>query len=60
MEHSIHRVKAFEVTEPYRLRIEFADGVVRTIDYGSSDKSVGEHPRYRVTRTRPHRLMAMG
>lgn len=33
MEHPIHKVKAFEVVGPYRLRIEFADGVVRTIDF---------------------------
>ena len=33
MGHPIHVVKAFEVTAPYRLRIEFADGVVRTIDF---------------------------
>src|SRR5216683_846308 len=31
--HAIHRVKSFEVVGPYRLRIEFADGLVRTIDF---------------------------
>jgi hypothetical protein len=33
MEHPIHKVKAFEIVGPYRLRIEFGDGVVRTIDF---------------------------
>ena len=33
MGHAIHRVKAFEVVGPYRLRIEFADGLWRTIDF---------------------------
>ncbi len=33
MEHAIHRIKAFEIVGPYRLRIEFTDGVVRTIDF---------------------------
>ena len=33
MGHPIHTVKAFEVIGPYRLRIEFGDGVVRTIDF---------------------------
>lgn len=33
MEHPIHRIKAFEIAGPYRLRIEFGDGVVRTIDF---------------------------
>ena len=32
MEHPIHRVKAFENSGSYLLRIEFSDGVVRTID----------------------------
>jgi hypothetical protein len=31
--HAIHRVKAFEVVGPYRLSIEFADGLCRTIDF---------------------------
>ena len=35
MEHAIHRIKAFEIVGPYRLRIEFTDGVVRTIDFQS-------------------------
>jgi len=30
--HEVHRVKAFEIVGPYRLRIEFADGLSRTID----------------------------
>jgi hypothetical protein len=33
MEHPIHRIKAFEITGPYRIRIEFGDGVVQTIDF---------------------------
>lgn len=33
MAHAIHRVKAFEVAGPYRLRIEFANGLCRTIDF---------------------------
>lgn len=33
MGHPIHRIKAFEIAGPYRLRIEFGDGVVRTIDF---------------------------
>jgi len=33
MGHPIHTVKAFEIAGPYRLRIEFGDGVVRTIDF---------------------------
>ena len=31
--HPIHRVKAFEVVGPYRVHIEFTDGLVRTIDF---------------------------
>jgi len=31
--HPIHKVKAFEIEGPYRLRIEFDDGLVRTIDF---------------------------
>jgi hypothetical protein len=31
--HAIHKVKAFEVVGPYRLRIEFTDGLVRAIDF---------------------------
>jgi len=33
MEHPVHRITAFRVVGPYRLQIEFADGVVRTIDF---------------------------
>ena len=33
MGHPVHKVKSFEVEGPYRLRIEFADGLVRTIDF---------------------------
>lgn len=33
MEHPVHRVKAFEIVGPYRLHIEFGDGLVRTIDF---------------------------
>lgn len=33
MKHPVHRVKAFEIVGSYRLRIEFADGVLRTIDF---------------------------
>jgi hypothetical protein len=33
MAHPIHAVKRFEVVGPYRVRIEFTDGVVRTIDF---------------------------
>ena len=33
MSHPVHRVKGFEIVGPYRLRIEFADGLLRTIDF---------------------------
>ena len=33
MGHPVHKVKAFEIVGPYRIRIEFADGAVRTIDF---------------------------
>ena len=33
MGHPVYKVKAFEVEGPYRLRIEFGDGLVRTIDF---------------------------
>jgi Protein of unknown function (DUF2442) len=33
MGHAVHKVKSFEIVGPYCLRIEFADGVVRTIDF---------------------------
>ena len=35
MEHPVHKVKGFEIVGPYRLRIEFADGLTRTIDLES-------------------------
>jgi hypothetical protein len=35
VEHPVHQVKAFEIAGPYRLRIGFGDGVVRTIDFRS-------------------------
>jgi hypothetical protein len=31
--HPVYRVKAFEVVGPYRIRIEFSDGLVQTIDF---------------------------
>ena len=34
MGHPVHKVKAFEIEGPYRLRIEFDDGLVRSIDFG--------------------------
>jgi hypothetical protein len=30
--HPVHKVKGFEIVGPYRLRVEFADGLTRTID----------------------------
>lgn len=33
MAHPIHAVKRFEVVGPYRVRIEFTDGVIHTIDF---------------------------
>ena len=33
MSHPIHVVKRLEIVGPYRLRIEFEDGVSRTIDF---------------------------
>lgn len=33
VEHPVHKVKGFEIVGPYRLRIEFADGASRTIDF---------------------------
>ncbi len=33
MRHPVHRVKAFEIVGSYLLRIEFADGLSRTIDF---------------------------
>lgn len=32
MGHPVHTVKAFEIVGPYRIRVEFGDGLVRTID----------------------------
>ena len=32
MGHPVYRVKAFEVVGPYRIRIEFSDGLIQTID----------------------------
>jgi hypothetical protein len=31
--HPIHRVKTFEIVGPYRIEIEFGDGLRRTIDF---------------------------
>ena len=33
MGHPVYRVKAFEVVGPYRIRIEFSDGLTQTIDF---------------------------
>lgn len=33
MGHPVHRVKGCEIVGPYQLRIEFADGLIRTIDF---------------------------
>jgi hypothetical protein len=33
VEHPVHRITSFEITGPYRLRLSFQDGVVRTIDF---------------------------
>jgi len=33
MGHPVHRVKAFEIVGPYRIRVEFADELARTIDF---------------------------
>ncbi len=33
MHHPIHRVAAFKKIAPYTLRIEFGDGISRTIDF---------------------------
>ena len=33
MTHGIHRVTAFEIKSPHTLRVEFEDGVSRTIDF---------------------------
>lgn len=34
MEHAIHRVKSFEIVGPHTLRVDFEDGICRTIDFG--------------------------
>ena len=39
MEHPVHKIKSFEIVGPYRLRIEFVDGLVRTIDFSRSWKA---------------------
>jgi len=31
--HPVYKVTAFEIVGPYRIRVEFADGLVRTIDF---------------------------
>ena len=33
MSHPIHKVSAFQIVGPYRLRVTFTDGVSRTIDF---------------------------
>jgi hypothetical protein len=33
MNHPIHKVRAFQQTGPHQLRIEFADGMSRVIDF---------------------------
>ncbi|MBI3129703.1 MAG: DUF2442 domain-containing protein [Candidatus Tectomicrobia bacterium] len=33
MTHPVHKVTSFEIAGPYRLRVEFADGLSRTIDF---------------------------
>ncbi len=33
MIHALHRVTDFRIVGPYRLRVEFRDGVVREIDF---------------------------
>jgi hypothetical protein len=33
MNHDIYRVKAFQITSPYTLRVEFDDGVSQVIDF---------------------------
>jgi hypothetical protein len=33
MKHPLHRVESFEQVGPYALRVRFADGSVRTIDF---------------------------
>jgi len=31
--HPVHNITALEIVGPYRLRVTFADGLVRTIDF---------------------------
>lgn len=33
MSHPVHKVTAFEIVGPYRLRVRFSDGLARTIDF---------------------------
>ena len=33
MSHPVHKVTAFEIAGPYRLRVKFADGLAREIDF---------------------------
>jgi len=33
MGHPVHKVKAFEIVGPYQIRLEFADGLIRTVDF---------------------------
>lgn|SRR5262249_9768067 len=35
MQHPVYRVRAIEIAGPYRLRVEFEDGLVRSIDFRS-------------------------
>jgi hypothetical protein len=35
VEHPIHKVTSFEVVGPYRIRVIFADGLVRVIDFAA-------------------------
>ena len=35
MSHPIHRITLVELTAPHTLRLAFADGLSRTIDFGS-------------------------
>ncbi|MBI2815218.1 MAG: DUF2442 domain-containing protein [Opitutae bacterium] len=35
MNHPIHRISSFELSAPYSLRLIFADGLVRTINFES-------------------------
>jgi hypothetical protein len=33
VEHPVHKISSFEIAGPYRLRLAFDDGAVRTIDF---------------------------